>query len=387
MLKLFLRWLIRVLYGFRACNESALKTPGPILLLPNHLSWLDWIFVGVCLDDDWRFATSSVTAELSWVHRRIMVNRRTFPIDMTSPYAVKHMAEYLQRGGRLVLFPEGRMSCTGSLMKLFDGTGFLIAKTHAKVVTAYIRGAGQLPFSRNPNRKSWFPRISVHFSNLLEPPKLDHVSMTAARSRLTDWLRDQMVKQQFDTEMEFGPATVPEAIVGTARPRLNQVILEDVKLQRLTYRRLLIGADLLARQWQRRLDYAQARVGVLLPNVNALPVVLCSLWAAGKIPSILNYTIGPAVLLSCARLAGLKQIITSKGFVWRAKLDLEPLRAAGIEFLFLEDVRGGITPGQKLFALLRQSLRPHLSIVNPRPCDTAVVLFTSGSEGEPKGVE
>ena len=82
-----------------------------------------------------------------------------------------------------------------------------------------------------------------------------------------------------------------------------------------------------------------------------------------------------------------KQIISSKGFVWRAKLDLEPLRAAGIEFLFLEDVRGGITPGQKLFAFFRQSLRPHLSTLHPRPADTAVVLFTSGSEGEPKGVE
>ena len=53
----------------------------------------------------------------------------------TSPFAVKHMAEYLQRGGRLVLFPEGRISCTGSLMKLFDGTGFLIFKTRPKVIT------------------------------------------------------------------------------------------------------------------------------------------------------------------------------------------------------------------------------------------------------------
>ena len=133
MIKL-LRFLLRLFYGFRAWNEDALKTPGPVLLLPNHVSWWDWLLIGVCLEQDWRFATSIESAEISWLHRRIMVNRRTFPVDMNSPYAVKRMAEYLQAGGRLVLFPEGRLSRSGSLMRLFDGTGFLILKTRAKVI-------------------------------------------------------------------------------------------------------------------------------------------------------------------------------------------------------------------------------------------------------------
>ena len=219
-----------MLYRFRAYNVAALDTPGPVLLLPNHVSWWDWLLIGVCLEDDWRFVTSSTTAELSWFHKRVMINRRTFPVDMNSPFAVKRMAEYLQKGGRLVLFPEGRLSCTGSLMKLFDGTGFLIFKTRAKVITAYIRGAERLPFSRTPGRKQWFPRLSVHFSDVLTPPSLEHVSATAARARLTDWLRDQMVTQRFETEMEFGPATLPEAIVETARQRPRQVILQDFSL-------------------------------------------------------------------------------------------------------------------------------------------------------------
>jgi 1-acyl-sn-glycerol-3-phosphate acyltransferase len=86
----------------------------------------------VCVDDDWRFVTSSSGADVSWIHRKIMINRRTFPVDMNSPYAVKRIAEYLQKGGRLVMFPEGRLSRTGSLMKFYEGTGFLLLKTHAR---------------------------------------------------------------------------------------------------------------------------------------------------------------------------------------------------------------------------------------------------------------
>src|SRR5262245_61411523 len=209
----FLKFLLQLVYGFRAYNLEVLNAPGPVLLLPNHVSWWDWLLIGVCLETDWRFVTSRQAAEVSWIHKKFMINRRTFPVDMNSPYAVKHMAEYLQKGGRLVLFPEGRLSRTGSLMKLFDGTGFLIFKTRAKVITAYLRGASHLPLSPNPNRKKWFPRLSVHFSEILSPPKQERVSVTEARGHLTDWLRDQMVRQQFETEMAFGPKTVPEGIV------------------------------------------------------------------------------------------------------------------------------------------------------------------------------
>jgi acyl-[acyl-carrier-protein]-phospholipid O-acyltransferase/long-chain-fatty-acid--[acyl-carrier-protein] ligase len=385
-MKTLLRFLVGWLFQFRAYNEEVLQTPGPVLLLPNHVSWFDWLFLLVCTDEDWKCVVSAKAAQTSWLHRKIMINRRTFPIDTDSPYAVKHMAEFLEKGGRLALFPEGRLSRTGTLMKLFDGTGFLLHKTGAKVITCYLRGAHRLPLSPNPNRKKWFPAITAHFGDVLIPPHVEHMSTAEARALFTNWLRDKMMAQQFETEMQFGAQTVAEAIVETASQFPKHTVLQDVNAS-LTYERLLVGVDLMAWQLCSVLAREEKHVGVLLPNVNATPVVLFSLWSLGKEPAIFNFSTGPAIMLACAQLAGVKQIITSRVFLERAKLDVSALAQAGIELVYLEDIRARISGGAKLRALLKQHLAPGLACAHVEPHSTAVILFTSGSEGVPKGVE
>lgn len=382
-----MKWLLhlclRVGYRFRAYNTAVLDAPGPVLLIPNHVSWLDWLFLSACLEGDWKFVVSRVIAESSWLRRRIMLNRRTFPIDTASPYAVKHLAEYLRGGGRLVLFAEGRLSLSGELMKLFDGTGFLLHKTGAKVITCYLRGANRLPRSPNPGPKRWFPTVTAHFSDVLTPPTLAHGRSLQARTQLTDWVRDQMLAQRLAVETAFGPRHILTAVIEAARRQPAKIILEDAARQPLTYRRVLAGAELLAHHWPAVLGADEERVGVLLPNVNATPVVLLSLWAQNKVPALLNYSTGPVTLRACAQLAGLRHVITSRAFLERVKLDVQPLVEAGMQLVCLEDVRRDIRRSRKLRALLWPwSIARRLRGGDP----TAVIMFTSGSEAEPKGV-
>jgi len=383
MLRLTVRFLLRILFRYRAYNTDSLNTQGPVIMIPNHVSWIDWLLLGAVLNDDWKFVTSSVVANQNFLFRLVMTGKRCFPVDVASPYAVRRMAEYLKSGGRLVLFAEGRITSSGTLGKLYDGTGFLVSNTRAKIVLAYLRGAERSIFATQTGWKKFFSEITVHFSSVLIPPEFGKISSQIARRKYTDWVYRKMTEYRFNVEMAFGPKTIIEAVEEKSKMISKKIILEDALRMSMTHSRLMIASELMAHVLMKKIIVEEKRIGVLLPNVNAMPATLLSLWRLGKTPAILNYTTGPAIMNSCIQLANLKTVITSVKFVENAKIDIRGLEKT--KFIFIEDVKKEIGVVLKFITFIRRNFFFRM-IPKIKADDSAVVLFTSGSESLPKGV-
>lgn len=376
--------LFRAVYRLEVNGRENIAKAGPnAIIAVNHVSFLDAALILSIFESEPVFAIDHTMAQQWWV-KPFLKLVRAFPLDPTRPLATRSLINLVKFGETLVIFPEGRLTVTGSLMKIYDGAGLIAEKSNAMVIPVRIEGMEATVFSRLTSaqapRRS-FPKVKV---TILEPTRIavpDGLKGKARRQAAGASLYQVMSDLMFRTTPT--DRTLFEALVAAARHHgLKRVATEDPVTGALPYKRLLVGANVLARKLSAYAAEGEA-VGVLLPNANGAAATIVGLISAGRVPALINFTAGATNILAACEAAKVTTIVTSRAFIEKGRLEkLVGSLAPRLNLVYLEDVRAGVTFSEKLRAAIGYS-RPLAAVSPDAP---AVILFTSGSEGAPKGV-
>src|SRR4051794_12382322 len=380
----FLTTMLRALYRMEVKGAENFDNagPNPIVAL-NHVSFLDAAVALSLMDKEPGFAIDYNIAQ-RWGVKPFLRLTRAMPLDPPQPMATRTLINAVKAGEALVIFPEGRITVTGSLMKVYDGVGLIADKSAALVVPVKIDGLEATPFSRlsrSQVHRRWFPKVRI---TVLPPVKLAIAEelkgrwrRQAAGAALYEIMSDLVFRTTSTDRTVFQAAVDAAEVHGWKR-----VAVEDPVTGSLSYKRMLIGANVLGKKLMPLAAEGKA-LGVMLPNTNGAVVTILAVMSGGRVPAMINFTAGAANILAACKAAEVSTIVTSRAFVEKGKLDAVVAQLTqSVTIVYLEDVRATVTTADKLRGLLAYK-KP---IVARKPDDPAAILFTSGSEGTPKGV-
>jgi acyl-[acyl-carrier-protein]-phospholipid O-acyltransferase/long-chain-fatty-acid--[acyl-carrier-protein] ligase len=384
-MRTFLFFLLRTLLRVRVRGDlAALEQSERLLIVANHRSRLDALALALFLPGHPVLIVSpedGTKAAMRWALRYV----RHEVLDVRNATSLKPILKLLRAGLPVVLFPEGRPTRSSAVMKVYPVPALAAMKSEADVVPVHV---GHRPASGG---RLWGGRVVARLLSgitlqVLSPKRIDSAAAESARRRRALATRGLTAIMQDAALEAYAFKPIFESFIDACEEHgRNALLIEDQSQGPQTYGEILRASLALGRR-MKRITTDKECVGVLLPNVPITVELVLGLVAISRVPVMFNYSGGITAVRTARSAAGVRTVVTSRRFIEQARL--QPLLEAlnGCAIAYLEDLRNEFRLSDRLWLLAFALPFPRRTITPQSVLDPAVVLFTSGSDGEPKGV-
>lgn len=381
--------ILKIGYKMNIQGIENIPPRGGALLLGNHISWIDWLVLQVASPRALKFVMYKGYYD-KWYLRSFLNFFDVIPIaDGASRSAIEKINERLKKGQVVALFPEGVISFNGQIGKFERGYELAIKGVDVPIIPFYLRGLWGSTFSRADDnykqlrQKGGKKEVMVAFGKKMPSTlKANEVKQAVLELSYSSW--DEFISTQEPIQYSWLKKACSSPFKKSIYDSNANATLNNLKI--LTSVLLFIKA--LSKKVEK-----EDNIGVLLPSSAACSITNLALLSIGKKPINLNYTVSLENMKSAIEQAGIQTVITSKTFL--TKLDAKGFNYDEIlknKILFAEDIRASFLKSNMLFTLFQAFLFPawlleFLYFETAKIDDTATILFSSGSEASPKGVE
>jgi Acyl-CoA synthetases (AMP-forming)/AMP-acid ligases II len=374
------RLLARCFYRVDALGLENLPRGG-FLLLPNHISWVDAIVLQVACPRPIRYVIDQEYYRKPILHPFLRVLGCIPITSRKSHSAIRAATEKIAEGEIVCIFPEGRLERTGTLLRLQRGYELIARHANAAVVPVWLDQLWGSIFSFQGGRFfRKFPKripypVTIAFGKPLEADAADIATVREELLKLGEFC--------FSRRPSLDRHLAEPCVRGLKRRPFATAVIDGLDHSDLSRSKLLGAATALSRHLRK--EFPDERIAIILPASKGSMVANLAVTLANKVPVDLNFTIGRAANESCSKRANLRVAISATQFMERLKDFPWPERILKLDELMPRMKR------QIIFWWIMSLLVPAglllrlLKIPKEGGHREAVLLFTSGSTGEPKG--